>query len=55
MKVENSNDQLSGLGFFSTQRNSIVARVEGILAKKQDDADNNLTEKELKKKIKDLS
>ena len=29
MKVEPSDIQLSGLGFSSTQRNSIVAKVEG--------------------------
>lgn len=29
MKVENSQDQLSGLGFSSTQRNSIICRVSG--------------------------
>ena len=29
MKVEPSDEQLSGLGFSSTQRNSVIARVEG--------------------------
>ena len=29
MRVEDSDDQLSGLGFSSTQRNSVIAKVEG--------------------------
>ncbi|MGD9678170.1 MAG: hypothetical protein AB7V16_07375 [Vulcanibacillus sp.] len=29
MRVENSDNQLSGLGFSSTQRNSIIAKVDG--------------------------
>ena len=29
MKVEHSENQLSGLGFSSTIRNNIIARVEG--------------------------
>ena len=29
MRVEHSNDQLSGLGFSTTQRNSVIAKVEG--------------------------
>jgi len=33
MKVELSDDQLSGLGFSSTQRNSILMRVNGALTR----------------------
>ena len=29
MRVEHNNDQLSGLGFSTTQRNSVIAKVEG--------------------------
>ena len=29
MKVEDSDDQLSGLGFSSTKKNSIVCKLEG--------------------------
>jgi len=33
MRVESSDNQLSGLGFSSTQRNSVIAKVEGSFAR----------------------
>jgi hypothetical protein len=33
MRVHDTDDQLSGIGFSSTQRNSVIAKIAGVVSR----------------------